>query len=63
MSRPLTPREVGAMFDALNHKVTVTCSWCHASHDNTYGQTDYCNNCGHRADLPRLQCDCEKCKP
>lgn len=33
------------------------CSWCHEmSADRD------CENCGHRADLPRLDCDCAKCR-
>jgi hypothetical protein len=37
----------------------VMCSWCCAMVD---AGTKTCPHCGHRADLPRLECDCLKCK-
>src|SRR4051794_10908880 len=39
-----------------------TCSWCHEINDVTAGRT-LCKQCGHRADLSRLACDCEQCRP
>ncbi len=41
---------------------SVTCSWC-----GTIGvlvRSLYCLNpaCGHRVDLPRMECDCDVCK-
>lgn len=44
--------------------VACTCSWCHTVNDITFPPS-YCSNpeCGHRADLARLECNCEKCKP
>ena len=35
-----------------------SCSWC-----NTLNEGKYCRECGHRADLPRMWCDCSQCKP
>jgi hypothetical protein len=37
-----------------------SCSWCSESNDVSGGPT-YCRNCGHRADVPRLECTCPKC--
>lgn len=37
-----------------------TCSWCHTSNVLNHYPT-YCR-CGHRADLPRLDCDCPTCR-
>lgn len=36
----------------------VSCSWC--ENLNAEGRK-FCANCGHRADLPRVKCDCPKC--
>jgi hypothetical protein len=38
----------------------VSCSWCHEIND--LGQFTYCATCGHRADRPRVDCDCEVCE-
>jgi hypothetical protein len=38
-----------------------TCSWCHEPNDVSSGRT-FCARCGHRADLPRLGCDCKECR-
>ena len=42
---------------------SITCSWCHElnklRHD---GGRVFCWSCGHRADVPRVQCDCRKCR-
>lgn len=35
------------------------CSWCHTA---VPLGTKTCPDCGHRADLPRLKCDCLKCR-
>ena len=40
----------------------VTCSWCHELDEMKQGPT-LCKKCGHRADLPRLECDCRRCLP
>jgi hypothetical protein len=37
-----------------------TCSWCHEVVDVTGGPA-LCPNCGHRADVARLDCDCPAC--
>jgi hypothetical protein len=37
-----------------------SCSWCHELNDIT---DRACARCGHRADLPRLACDCRRCRP
>lgn len=44
-------------------KLSVTCSWCHEPNDlrKDHGKV-FCWNCGHRADVPRVQCDCRKCR-
>jgi hypothetical protein len=37
-------------------RTTVMCGWCHA------GTTAaYCPECGHRAGVARLDCDCPRC--
>lgn len=37
-----------------------SCSWCH--HVNVIRQSPtFCADCGHRADVARLSCDCPKC--
>ena len=37
-----------------------SCSWCHELNS----VTEYsCAECGHRADLPRMVCDCRRCRP
>ncbi len=38
-----------------------SCPWCHEGNELT-GGTDYCWNCDHRADVPRMQCDCWRCR-
>ncbi len=44
-------------------KVTVTCSWCHEGNEKPRGVLKvFCWSCGHRADVPRVQCDCRKCR-
>jgi hypothetical protein len=37
-----------------------SCSWCHELNPLT---ARTCPSCGHRADLPRLACDCRRCRP
>jgi hypothetical protein len=39
----------------------VTCSWCHCVIWETDPRWPFCWNCGHRADVPRVQCDCIAC--
>lgn len=46
-------------------RVTQTCSWCHEPNDvetHTNGRKTFCWSCGHRADVPRVQCDCRVCR-
>ena len=38
----------------------VTCSWCHELNEMMPGPAS-CNKCGHRADVPRMECDCRRC--
>lgn len=42
--------------------VTRTCSWCHAPAAVTPGRPAWCDSCGHRADVARLDCDCLRCR-
>jgi hypothetical protein len=40
----------------------VSCSWCHEMTPlATGGRPTLCEACLHRADLPRSQCDCDRC--
>lgn len=41
--------------------VKTSCSWCHEMNEMT-GDPVYCWNCGHRGDVPRMECDCQKCQ-
>lgn len=44
-------------------KLTLTCSWCHeANFRHRNGLKVFCWSCGHRADVPRVECDCPKCR-
>jgi hypothetical protein len=44
-------------------KLSVSCSWCHEFNElRNDGSKVYCWNCAHRADVPRVQCDCRKCR-
>jgi hypothetical protein len=38
-----------------------TCSWCHHMNWSDSARWPLCENCGHRADLPRQECDCNVC--
>lgn len=42
--------------------IHVTCSWCHRAIRLIPGTATYCMGCGHRADVPRLMCDCPSCR-
>ena len=42
---------------------SVSCSWCHATNSLDNPAQVHCVECGHRADVPRAECDCPKCKP
>jgi hypothetical protein len=42
---------------------SISCSWCHHMNNLDDPTVRHCANCGHRADVPRLDCDCPKCRP
>lgn len=35
-----------------------SCSWCDTLNELLPGEAVFCRVCGHRADLPRMECDC-----
>ena len=37
-----------------------SCSWCRTMNRAT---KQWCSNCGHAAQKPRLACDCPQCQP
>ena len=39
----------------------ISCSWCHETNWVDSGCWPMCKNCGHRADAPRMECDCISC--
>ena len=43
-------------------RIFASCSWCHESNQLKAGQKVYCWACGHRGDVPRVDCDCRKCR-
>lgn len=44
--------------------ITLTCSWCHEENEVRRGVITkvFCWSCAHRADVPRVECDCRKCR-
>lgn len=45
-------------------RLRVICSWCHTENKVTAdaaNATTSCQFCGHRADVARLECDCQRC--
>lgn len=40
----------------------VMCSWCHAITYRDYERWPMCWSCGHRADVPRMECNCMSCE-
>jgi len=38
--------------------IETTCSWCHARNPATRKR---CQNCGHFAQVPRMECECAQC--
>jgi len=42
-------------------RVWRSCSWCDELNLLT-GDPVYCGVCGHRGDVPRVQCDCSQCE-
>jgi len=47
------------MATIVSGRIIVSCSWCHGSVIAT-GRT-ICPECGHRADVARVDCDCDGC--
>jgi hypothetical protein len=43
-------------------KKTVGCSWCHEANEVKDDRKVYCWSCAHRADVPRVECDCRRCR-
>jgi hypothetical protein len=41
--------------------VKQSCGWCDELNVMT-GKAVFCWRCGHRGDVPRMQCDCEDCQ-
>ncbi len=39
------------------------CSWCRHDNELHAGERVRCHVCSHRADVPRLCCDCPMCGP
>lgn len=50
----------GSARQDINVRVNKSCSWCHVM--NPFEPGTYCRECGHRADVPRLECNCQQCK-
>jgi hypothetical protein len=46
----------------MSQIIRLSCSWCNTMNDVTEGRAVYCADCGHRADVLRIACDCRKCK-
>jgi len=42
--------------------ISRSCSWCHKINALTVTGPSFCEQCEHRADLPRMNCDCPKCR-
>lgn len=40
---------------------SVGCSWCGRFNAVAGRGWPTCGGCGHRADLPRIDCECERC--
>ena len=40
--------------------IVATCPWCREQNDLTTGRI-YCAVCGHRCDMARFACNCERC--
>lgn len=52
-------------------KVLLDCPWCHEENELRKDRAGaggsergrvFCWSCAHRADVPRVQCDCRKCR-
>lgn len=45
-------------------RLIASCSWCGVENDVTLARQllpVFCRECGHRADVPRVSCDCDEC--
>lgn len=42
-------------------RIIRTCSWCESANAMPPDGEAYCGSCFHRADLPRMLCDCARC--
>lgn len=51
------------LFQIIPPSVTISqsCSWCDELNEIPDERPVTCNNCGHRADRPRMFCDCARC--
>jgi hypothetical protein len=43
-------------------KIRVSCDWCHEVNECPCNEKTFCWSCAHRADVPRVDCDCRKCR-
>ncbi len=39
--------------------IQTMCSWCHVMNPATRKR---CQNCGHFAQVPRMECECDNCR-
>ena len=53
-------KELNYFTKEVDVRRVITCSWCHEVNDRTQ-RPALCKRCEHRADLPRLECDCRRC--
>lgn len=67
LRRYLYPEWKGTIERVVN-ELTATlqtfrsCSWCDHLNEMHPNPRKFCGVCGHRADLPRMECDCGLCK-
>jgi hypothetical protein len=61
----ITAVRLAGLLDRDEERVLVSCSWCSHLNDVTASRKDgtptFCGACRHRADLPRIDCDCAAC--
>ena len=60
LARTAVVNQLNDVTKEVDMRHMITCSWCHERNDCTERPT-LCCKCGHRADLPRLECDCRRC--
>jgi hypothetical protein len=62
----ITAVRLAGLLDHDEERVPVSCSWCSHLNDVTASRKDgtltNCGACRHRADQPRIDCDCEACR-